>query len=187
MVEEKMTPKEKAVFEEWKGKVGQEFIPPPVEEAYSRYEESPVFFRWGEEADWSAIKKWAIINEDYNALWFDEEYAKKSRWGGMIAPPLYLLSCSNGGEWSFELHMYLLKHRSQLPNFIGVFVAGVEWEFFEPVRPGDRINSKNKLADLYWKQGKEHRLLFLVGESTLTNQKGQLLATVKQSDVYTFK
>jgi acyl dehydratase len=181
-----MTPEEREVFEEWKKKIGQEFVPTSVEDIYSRCE-YPFFFEWGSEADWSAIKKWAIVNEDYNALWFDEKYAKKSRWGGIIAPPLYLISCSNGGESAFEFHTYALSHRDQLSNFVGVFMAGIEWEFFEPVRPGDRIGAKHKLADLYWKQGKEYRLLFFVGESILTNQEGQILATVKQSNVFTFK
>ena len=85
------TPEERAIFEKLRNSIGKEFIPHSVEEILQRGDPSRIdcvyFWRWGAEADWSLIKKWCIANEDFNALWFDEEYAKKSRWGGLIAPP----------------------------------------------------------------------------------------------------
>ena len=58
------------------------------------------FYGLGKEACWRWIKQWAIVNQDYNALWFDEEYAKKSKWGGITAPPLYLICVHDGLEWA---------------------------------------------------------------------------------------
>lgn len=184
-LEEMMTPEEKSIIDEWRGKIGQEFVPTPVKKALSR--QTIYFFRWGDEVTNSTIRRWAIANEDFNALWFDEEYAKKSRWGGIIAPPLYLLSCNDGHEWPFEFLAYIEENIDKFPNHVGTFEAGIEWEFFEPVRPGDTISSKHKLADVYWKQSKEYRLLFFVGETVLTNQKGQLVATNRGTSVHLFK
>ena len=55
------------------------------------------------------------------------------------------------------------------------FNAAFEWEFFEPVRPGDKITAKSKLVDLYEKQGRRGKLLFAISETTHINQKGQVV------------
>lgn len=191
MLDLSKTPEEKKVFEELRNRIGKEFVPHPTEEILGRGDPSRTdviyFWRWGAEADWSFIKKWCIANEDFNALWFDEKYAKQSRWGGLIAPPLYLISVHDGLEAPFEFFVYCYDHPDELPNFERSFEADTEWEFFEPVRPGDRIDAKHMLADVYWKQGKNGRLLFLFGETTLRNQKGQLVARNRSGSVHLFK
>ena len=146
----------------------------------------------GKEATWTWIRRWATVNEDFNALWFDEEYAKKSRWGGIIAPPLYLISVNDGQEWSndFIREIYypgMVAKKDKYPNYSHMFQGESEWEFFEPVRPGDIIEAKAKLADLYWKQGKEYRLCFVVSETTFTNQKGQLVGHNRVGSIFLFK
>ena len=50
VVEEKVTPEERVVFEEWRNKIDQEFTPVPVEDVFPRCE-FPYFFRWGAEAE----------------------------------------------------------------------------------------------------------------------------------------
>ena len=45
-----------------------------------------IFSDLGQEATWTWIKRWATVNEDYNALWFDEEYAKNSGGEGSQRP-----------------------------------------------------------------------------------------------------
>jgi len=78
-------------------------------------------------------------------------------------------------------------NKEKFPNFIGGLHANNEWEFFEPVRPGDRIEAKNKCSDIYWRQGKQYRLLLTFGETTYTNQKGQLVARDRTGAVYRFR
>jgi acyl dehydratase len=187
----KLTPEERDCFERWKAKIGQIFVPQTDQEAMA---DDLIIYFWGlgAEATWPWIKRWATVNEDYNALWFDEEYAKNSRWGGIIAPPLYLISVNDGLQWPESctdefVGPAMTPRADKFPYYSHTFQAESEWEFFEPVRPGDTISSEAKLADVYWKQGREYRMFFIVGETTLRNQKGQLVGRNKSSPVYLFK
>jgi acyl dehydratase len=191
VIEVKLTPEEKDLSERWKAKIGQVFVPQTEQEAMAD-DLIIYFFGLGAEATWTWIKRWATVNEDYNALWFDEEYAKNSRWGGITAPPLYLISVNDGLQWpeSFTDEVCgpgMIARTDKFPYYSHTFQAESEWEFFEPVRPGDTISAEAKLADIYWKQGKEYRMCFVVGETTLKNQKGQLVGRNKSSPVYLFR
>jgi acyl dehydratase len=185
MVEVKMTAEERAIFEEWRSKIGQEFVPPSILDQLGW--EIAYFYGWNEEEGSSrgAVTKWAIANEDFNALWFDEEYAKKSTWGGVIAPPLFLTSICDGLQFPTEFCRFYL-FGNKLPTFERSLQALSEWEFFEPVRIGDKITFKTKLVDVHWKQGREYRLLFMVDETIFTNQKGQLVANLRAGAVHLF-
>jgi acyl dehydratase len=190
-LEEKMTPKERSVFEEWKSRIGKEIASHPIEETLAQLNDQldpgPYFFGWNEEASESAIKRFAVATQDFDALWFDEEYAKKSRWGGRIAPPLFLMCINDGLEPNMAFTRYINDSRHRPPSKYTEYQAGHEWEFFEPMRPGDKIEVKSKLIDLYWKQGREYRLLFCQGETTYTNQNGKLVARCIGSDVHLFR
>jgi acyl dehydratase len=195
-LEERMTPEEREFFEKYRRKIGQVHIPPNDQEAMAN-ERCIYFWGLGKEATWTWIKRWATINEDFNALWFDEEYAKKSRWGGIVAPPLYLISVQDGLAapmepwWDLHLPGGLTPNREKYPNYVATPQGESEWEFFEPVRPGDTINAEHKLADLAWhkaKEGKEYsRILYIVGETTFTNQKGQLVGRNRSTGLVLFK
>ena len=189
-VEEMMTSEERALFEKYKAKVGKPFTPPNDQEAMEN-ETCIYFWNQGREAVGPFVRRWASVNEDYNDLYFDEEYAKQSRWEGLIAPPLYLISVQDGLAAPIELFCDIalpgggLEFNTQkFPNLVGAPQGYTEWEFFEPVRIGDVIDAAHTLADLYWKAAKQKkdrvldfsRMLFIVGETTYTNQKGQLVA-----------
>lgn len=184
-LEERMTPEERELYEGFRKRIGQEFVPQHPHD---------MFFPYGtdEPVHWSRIKRWATVNGDFNALWFDEEYAKQSRWGGIIAPPLYLLAMDDGVNIPADLTGALYRpdcviNKEKYPNFRGSMQTSCEWEFFEPVRPGDKIDTEKQCSDIYWKQGKRFRLLFTSGETIYTNQKGQLVARCRAGAVYMFK
>ncbi|GAI22323.1 unnamed protein product, partial [marine sediment metagenome] len=68
---ERMTPEERELFDIFKQRIGKEFVP--------RYSREMVFpTGYDENVTWSGIKRWAIVNEDFNPLWFNGERAKKS-------------------------------------------------------------------------------------------------------------
>ncbi|MCX8125946.1 MAG: MaoC family dehydratase N-terminal domain-containing protein, partial [Dehalococcoidia bacterium] len=173
-LEKLMTPEERALYERFKANIGKEFVP---------HSPHPMFYPWGTEdpVQWSSIKRWATINGDFNALWFDPDYASKSRWGGVTAPPLYLLALDDpvavAADFVGEIYdPNCLVRRDKYPTFRGSMMANAEFEFFRPIRPGDRIDVKRRCTDIYWRQGQRYRLLFLLGESIYTNQKKELVA-----------
>jgi len=82
-----------------------------------------------------AIKKFARAIGDTNPLFNDDEAARKSRYGGLIAPPTFLRSMNSGPS--------NVSVQSPYPANLD---GGSEWEYFEPVRPGDRITVTTYLA-----------------------------------------
>jgi acyl dehydratase len=182
-----MTPEERALFDSFKAMIGK---PVPQEAIHD------VFYPLLNDGDvrWSLIRKWATVNGDFNPLWFDEEYAKKSRWGGITAPPLFMLTVHDGSQPCAFLVKQVLKpspypviNREKYPNFRGVMQSNCEWEFFEPLRPGDKISALSIPTEAYWKKGKRFRLLFTAGETEYTNQRGQKVVFNRMGGVYMFK
>ena len=74
-----------------------------------------------------AIVKFAQAIGDDNPLFNDEQAARMSRYGGMIAPPTFMRSLISKSPPSFK------------NPYSAALDGGSEWEYFEPVRPGDRM------------------------------------------------
>ena len=127
-----------------------------------------------------AIRHFAYAIEDYNALYLDEEYARQTRWGGIIAPPGYLYS-----------HGYLFhswpRHLGKIVDSTGREMetsenAKEEWDFYIPARPGDVILSHSKPAAAEVKRGVRMGIMAIVHSDTrLVNQRGELVAKLRTS------
>jgi acyl dehydratase len=105
-----------------------------------------------------AIRKFARAIEDSNPLFNDEQAARKTRFGGMIAPPTF----------GRMLGGIFLRLPFQLPK--RGLDGGSEWEFFHPIRAGDRITVQTKLAELRESEGRMGTMIFHTYEVSYTNQ-----------------
>ncbi|MFC1798333.1 MaoC family dehydratase N-terminal domain-containing protein [Thermodesulfobacteriota bacterium] len=149
----------------------------------------PTFSGWNSEVELNTIKKFALINEDLNALWFDEEYAKQSRWGGITAPPTFFFGVCPGSDWaerivySEGLYDQPIDERSK-GSFDQAFYAGCQLEFFEPIKPGDTITYECKLADVFEKEGRRGKLTFIIHETTYINQKGEVVVKNRSTSIF---
>jgi acyl dehydratase len=112
-----------------------------------------------------AILKFAQAIGDTNPLFNDEAAARKTRYGGLIAPPTFLRSMSAGP----------MKADVKSP-YPAALDGGSEWEYFEPVRPGDRITVTLKIADMFERPGRLGNMLFIIRETKYVNQFGQTVA-----------
>lgn len=54
-----------------------------------------------EDATRLAIAKFAGGIGDTNPLWTDDEYAKQTRFGGIVAPPSWVLCCFSGLQFGW--------------------------------------------------------------------------------------
>ena len=108
--------------------------------------------------------------DDPNPLWQDEEYAKKSRYGGIIAPPTFIPTVGNE------------QFQSQVVSSLGEgrLHGGTELECFQPVRPGDIITVTTKIVDMRERQGKMGKMAFITFEVTYKNQRQELVARCRQ-------
>jgi len=133
------------------------------------------------------IRRYAMAIDDPNPVYYEEEAAKRGKYGKLASPPGFIC-------WA--VHDPKLERRAEdlgedgLSNFVGVpefpdawslgwVRAGEEYEFFKPVFKGDRISVKLKLLDVYEKEGKSGHLIFTISMATYTNQQGELLAKQK--------
>ncbi len=112
-----------------------------------------------------AIKKFAEAIGDDNPLYHDEEAARNSRYGGLIAPPTFMRSMSAGRS----------RATVQSP-YPAALDGGSEWEYFEPVRPGDRIAVTMKVSEMFEREGRLGNMLFIIRETNYVNQFGKTVA-----------
>ena len=134
--------------------------------------------------DTSLIRQWAIAirwPEPPERLYWDEAYAKNTRFGGIIAPPYFN---------PFAYHID--EARMQGPSTAGVLTSepgtrplngGGEVEYYEPIRPGDVITAVSKIVDIYERQGRLGLTMFTITETSWTNQKGQLVRIYRSTSI----
>jgi acyl dehydratase len=114
-----------------------------------------------------AIRHFANGTGDLNPLWISEDYAKKSIYGDIIAPPFFLNAISEG------------QAILGLPGLISTFV-GAEWEWHQVIRVNDAFAVTNQLLELDEKGGEEGQRRFLQsGVQRYSNQRGELVGSCK--------
>lgn len=135
------------------------------------------------------IRRFTSATEDKNPLYLDEEYAKKSRYSGIIAPPSFIFSFFYDRGSDAELRedgipMSRSDDEFRVPLKVKRVVGGgSELEFVQPLRPGDVISARRKLVDIYEKEGKSGKLVFTVNETTYTNQRGEVVVIEKGTSI----
>ncbi|PKB77808.1 MAG: hypothetical protein BZY88_20630 [SAR202 cluster bacterium Io17-Chloro-G9] len=118
------------------------------------------------EVEKGAIIKFAEAIGDENPLFNDEVAARESLYGGLVAPPTFLRSMRpSRAELPFDL------------PFERRLDGGSDWEYFYPVRPGDRITSVARIEDISERQGRLGLMIIMSTVITYTNQLGQVVAT----------
>jgi acyl dehydratase len=111
------------------------------------------------------MKEYANAINDPNPHYVAGEVGKKSRYGDNIAPPLFasvynLMGCANMFmDPELQLNFAMLVHGEQ------------EFEWLEPVRPGDVITTRGKIVEILEK-GKNDVIVY---EARSTNQDGELV------------
>ena len=131
-------------------------------------------FSDGQPIEEGTIKRFAEAIGDDNPLYHDKEFAQKSPFRGIIAPPTFVF------EWNHHEAWHEAVADMDLPRRLK---AGNEFEFIQPLRPGDILTSKSRISDVYEKQGQSGTLIFITCESTYTNQRGELLAIQRSTFV----
>ncbi len=123
------------------------------------------------EVEKGKIKQYVKAMGETSPLYQDEEYARKSRYGGLIAPPGLLATQKMSGGASRDVPW---KEREFLKNSVD---AGEKFEFYKPVRPGDIVFLTRKLRGLSERKSKSlGRMRLTEFEVTYTNQKGEVIA-----------
>jgi len=186
-LEKKMTPGEKELFEYLKSAIGKEVKPSDYDfNKFTTQLWSYEFDFWNEIVSDAEIQKFAVMTQDFNKLYFDDNYAKNSRWKGKIAPPMFLIAIDSGLKANMSFPIYIAKNKDKIPNYRGSLQAKLEFEFFEALRPGDTITTKPLITNVYWKHGNTYRMLIADSETTYFNQQNKIVARCTGGDLHLF-
>jgi acyl dehydratase len=120
-----------------------------------------------------AIRRFAEAIGDSNPLFNNEAEARKTRFGGIIAPPTFCRSLPSTGLTDIKLDM---------PGYRALD-GGSDWEYLEPIRAGDRITVQSKIADLRESEGRLGTMVFITTETTYTNQFGKVCVIQRSTGI----
>ena len=117
-----------------------------------------------------AVRRFAEAIEDTNPLWTDEAQARRSRYGGIVAPPTFLRSLPRA-----------ILEVPELESLTRVLDGGSEWRYEEPARVGDVITAVTTVKNLSQRTLSIGPAVFVIAETRYTNQLGQLVATQRST------
>ena len=123
------------------------------------------------------IKRFAQAIGETNLIHFDEDFAKSTRYGTIIAPPLFCQVFTFDDVPSDRL----LKDGSPIEIDVPIpakrTVGGASsYEIYQRVKAGDRITAKSTLKDVFTKKGKSGELYFVVVQTEFINQDNERVA-----------
>ena len=124
------------------------------------------------EVEKGAIMRFAEAIGDPNPVYTDEAAARKSQFGSLVAPPTFLRSMRDV--------------RPMLPfdiPFERLLDAGSDWQYLQPVRPGDRITAVARITAMQERTGRLGLMLFITTEITYTNQFNEVAATQTNTSI----
>ena len=138
----------------------------------------------------SEIRRFAQAVMDDDPIFWNDDYAKNTRYGGVVAPPLFPLfahrrppdtpdplaeAVTNPEFDGFAGLMTTGLPPVPLPHLPRLLNGGNEVEFYQLPRLGDRITARSKYLDIYEKSGRSGTMVFIVIETRYTNQHDELL------------
>ena len=128
------------------------------------------------EIEKGAIRKWADAIGDPNPLYHDEKYAKKRGYRSIIAPPAFI------AHYAFPIEPSQKQVSIRNP-FTRRLNGGNEYESFQAIQAGDFITSTTKVAELFEREGRLGKMLFIIYETTHKNQEGGVVAKARKISI----
>ena len=126
--------------------------------------------------DKSDIRRWAIATywpQEPPRLYWDEDYARTTRWGGIIAPDdfnpfAWPIAPPDAGPAQYALPAVGEPGQHMLNG-------GVEFQFGQPMRPGDVICGRWRVKDATQREGRMGQMLYIQLERELRNQRDEMV------------
>ena len=138
------------------------------------------------EVEKGAIKKFADAIGDRNPLYWDEEYARNSRYGSIVAPPGFFgwpTKWKRAMPFFSELRQEVIDTITKA-GYSRVLDGGIEFDFFQPVRAGDTLASVPRVASIQERETKSGKMILSIVETTYTNQNGDIVAKAHQTLIH---
>lgn len=131
------------------------------------------------EVEKGSIRRYADAVGNDNPLYYDEEYARKSRYGGIIAPPGFFgwpKATVPQSEGIIGLMTAMIN-----AGFYRILDGGMSYDCYLPVRADDTLIASPKVQSVSEKEGKSGTMIVCNFETTYVNQNGDLVAKAYQT------
>jgi acyl dehydratase len=114
------------------------------------------------------IRHYADAIGDKNPLWRSEEYARRTRWGGIIAPPTFM-DC---------IAPTFVGSGRGYPRGMRPLVAGAKRTWYKVMRPGDKIHCIDRFVGVEEKvkSDRPYRLFVETTRRSYINQRDEVVA-----------
>lgn len=135
------------------------------------------------------IRRFCYAIDDLNPRYIDPDYAATTPAQGIVAPPLFVSIPFSRLDVSLSA---LRKdgvpadpEGSLMPPIRAErqLAGGIELEFFTDVRPGDVLTLRTKIVDIYERAGKSGPMVFIIQETTFTNQRNERVAVERMTRI----
>ncbi len=132
------------------------------------------------------IRHWAAAFEDWNPVYTDPEAARRSRFGGIVAPPLMLQTWTmatpritgireRGGSPVESTRAKVLEVLDGA-GFVGTLASNSEFEILRYLRMGDTVEATTVLESVSpEKQTRIGHGHFITWVTTYTDQRGEIV------------
>jgi acyl dehydratase len=117
-----------------------------------------------------AIQRYAQAIGDPNPLYNDPDFAGKTKYGRLIAPPGFTGWPAKAGRLSERLLGSLAKAGAPSRLLDG----GIEFEFIEPIGANDVLTAATKIANMTERETRLGKTMFTTLETTFMNKKGNV-------------
>jgi len=117
-----------------------------------------------------AIQRYAQAIGDPNPLFNDPDFASKTKYGRLLAPPGFTGWPVKVGRLSERLLGSLAKAGAPSRLLDG----GIEFEFIEPIGAGDVLTATTKITNMTERETKLGKTMFTTLETTFVNKKGKV-------------
>ena len=132
------------------------------------------------EVEKGGIRLFADAVDDANPLYHDEEYARNSKYGAIIAPPGFFgwpLKRVRNSPLAIDIPPELESafEKADYPLSL-VLDGGMEYEFFLPVHAGDVLSATTTVRSLRERSSETGTIIVAFLDTTYHNQAGALVA-----------
>jgi len=125
--------------------------------------------QWNSLVSADAVRHHAYGISDNNPLWVDREYAKRSSFGRLVAPPSFVASV-----------LYPGLHGAPMVTPLSSLIGELECTWFTPILEGDELRGSAKQLGVFESRNRQgRRLINILAEITYQNQRGEIVARAK--------
>ncbi|MDO8687865.1 MAG: MaoC family dehydratase N-terminal domain-containing protein [Dehalococcoidales bacterium] len=125
--------------------------------------------------EYEAIRRWCHMADNANPLFLTPEYANKTKYGGVICPPGAIQLVARR-TWPLEQEEESLPAIPKPEGMDVPFAMGHEWEFLKPVKVGEQLWYKRRIANVEMKAMRyEPHTFWTTNEQIFMTEAGEVV------------